>query len=104
MNWPGRRNACLLYALLVALIGCGRRRRRQLTAKWGVPKSRGGISRGLSCRPPRLSILEQRRPVNMQVAIDVFSALLTPVIAAIAVYIAYQQSQTNRRKTRPRPL
>ena len=22
MNWPGRRNACLLYALLVALIGC----------------------------------------------------------------------------------
>ena len=34
----------------------------------------------------------------MQVAIDVFSALLTPVIAAIAVYIAYQQSQTNRRK------
>ena len=28
----------------------------------------------------------------MQVAIDVFSALLTPVIAAIAVYIAYQAS------------
>ena len=38
------------------------------------------------------------RPVNMDVAIDVFSALLTPVIAAIAVYIAYQQWQTNRRK------
>ena len=34
----------------------------------------------------------------MHVAIDVFSALLTPVIAAIAVYIAYQQWQTNRRK------
>lgn len=34
----------------------------------------------------------------MRVAIDVFSALLTPVIAAIAVYIAYQQWQTNRRR------
>ena len=34
----------------------------------------------------------------MHVAIDVFSSLLTPVIAAMAVYIAYQQWQTNRRK------
>ena len=34
----------------------------------------------------------------MQASIDVFSALLTPVIAAIAVYIAYQQWQTNRRR------
>lgn len=38
------------------------------------------------------------RPVNMDVVIDVFSALLTPVIAAIAVYIAYQQWEINRRK------
>ena len=34
----------------------------------------------------------------MHVAIDVLSALLTPVIAAITVYIAYQQWQTNRRR------
>ncbi len=34
----------------------------------------------------------------MQAAINVFSALLTPVIAVIAVYIAYQQWQTNRRR------
>ena len=36
--------------------------------------------------------------VSMQAWIDVFSALLTPVIAAIAVYVAYQQWQTNRRR------
>ena len=34
----------------------------------------------------------------MQSWIDALSALLTPVIAIVAVYIAYQQSQTNRRK------
>ena len=31
-------------------------------------------------------------------AIEVFAALLTPVIAAIAVYIAYQQWRTNRQR------
>ncbi len=36
--------------------------------------------------------------VRLQALIDVFSALLTPVIAAIAVYVAYQQWQTNRRR------
>ena len=34
----------------------------------------------------------------MHAAVDVLSALLTPVIAAIAVSIAYQQWQTNRRR------
>ena len=34
----------------------------------------------------------------VQAVIDVLSGLLTPVIAAIAVYIAYQQWQTNHRK------
>lgn len=34
----------------------------------------------------------------MHAAVDVLSALLTPLIAAIAVCIAYQQWQTNRRK------
>ena len=31
----------------------------------------------------------------MQASIDVFSALLTPMIAARAVYIGYQQCQPN---------
>lgn len=35
---------------------------------------------------------------GLHAMIDVFSALLTPLIALIAVYIAYQQWQTNRRK------
>ena len=34
----------------------------------------------------------------MQASIQMFSALLTPVIAAIAVYIAHQQWQTNCRR------
>ena len=36
--------------------------------------------------------------MSLQAGIDLFSALLTPLVAAIAVYIAYQQWQTNRRK------
>ena len=35
---------------------------------------------------------------SLQAAIDVFSAFLTPVIAVIAVCIAYQQAKTNRRR------
>lgn len=36
--------------------------------------------------------------VDLHSVIDVSSALLTPLIAIIAVYIAYQQWRTNRRK------
>ncbi len=36
----------------------------------------------------------------MNVIINLFSAALTPVIAIITVYIAYQQYQTNRYKLR----
>lgn len=36
--------------------------------------------------------------MSIQAVFEVFSALLTPVIAAVTVYIAYQQWQTNRRR------
>jgi hypothetical protein len=39
-----------------------------------------------------------RVPHWIAVTLDVLKALLTPVIAAIAVYIAYQQYQVNKRK------
>ena len=36
----------------------------------------------------------------MKEIIDIFSALLTPIIATIMVYIAYQQMRANRIKVK----
>lgn len=38
--------------------------------------------------------------MNYKTYIEVFSALLTPLIAILAVYIAYQQHKTNKTKLR----
>jgi DNA gyrase/topoisomerase IV subunit A len=38
--------------------------------------------------------------MNYRLYIDIFTALLTPVIAIIALYIAYQQHKTNKTKLR----
>jgi hypothetical protein len=38
--------------------------------------------------------------MNMKELIEIFSGLLTPTIAIIAVYIAYQQLKTNRDRVR----
>ena len=45
-----------------------------------------------------LGILKLNRNVYMEQVIEISKGLLTPVIAIVATYIAYQQWQTNRKK------